>query len=127
MRIKILMSMLLVLSLLSCKDDKKAAEADKAATETKSETEDPTAIKLSNYSDENWSAGVGITFNMFLTDYSKEKEALIKAGTKLVFEDGTIVPYQGYEVAKDYIRISIAEKSSDYKEIAQYPHVISVQ
>lgn len=124
MKLKIVMTMFLVASLLSCKDDKKAVE-----TENKAETEvqDPTMIQLSNLTDENWSGGVGVTYNMFLTDYTKEKEELLKNGKTLLLEDNTKVPYVGYVVDKQYIQIHLSEKGSTYKDIAAYPHEILVQ
>ena len=125
MKVKILMSMLLIFSLLSCKDDKKAAEADQ--TTVKTEVANPNAIQLTNLSDSNWAAGVGVKFDMFLTDYSKEKEALIKKGHALKFNDGSSIPYIGYDVVDKFIQIKVAQKASDFKDIAQFPNTIIIE
>ncbi len=125
MRVNILMGMLLVFSLLSCKDDKKGTGTENAATETAAENAN--VIQLANYSDENWSAGVGIKFNMFLADYSKETEELLKKGHSLVFEDGTIIPYASYQVADQFIQILVDQKASDFQDVAQYPKKVTIK
>jgi len=119
------MGMLLVFSLLSCKDDKKGTGTENAATETAAENAN--VIQLANYSDENWSAGVGIKFNMFLADYSKETEELLKKGHSLVFEDGTIIPYASYQVADQFIQILVDQKASDFQDVAQYPKKVTIK
>lgn len=125
MRVNILMGMLLVFSLLSCKDDKKATGTENAATEAAADN--ATVIQLANYSDENWSAGVGTKFNMFLADYSKQNEDLLKNGHSLVFEDGTVIPYTSYQVAGQFIQILVDQKASDFQDVAQYPKKIIIK
>lgn len=124
MKVNILMSMLLIFSLLSCKDDKKTAETDQTAVKTEVATN---VIKLTNLTDANWAAGVGIKYDMFLTDYSKEKEELIKNGHSLKFSDGSSIPYVGYDVADKFIQIKVGQKASDFKDVAQFPNAITVE
>lgn len=126
MKLRVIMSLFAVLSIIACKDDKKSADAEKQ-TEAAQVTEDPTMIKLSNLTDENWAGGVGITYDMFLTDYTKEKEELLKSGKVLLLQDNTKIKYVGYQVDKQYIQIHLAEKASTYKDIAAYPNEILVQ
>lgn len=123
MRKCLILCVLVVLSLFSCKDNKtttepKAAEAKIESTNT---------LSLSNYSDENWKNGVGITYKMFLTDYSKDKEELLKTGKELQFADGNSIPYIGYEVAGNYIHILINEAPTKYAAAAEYPNVITIK
>lgn len=124
MKTRFIAIFLILFSIFSCKDNKPAEET-KAPVEVKAEN--PNAIKLSNYSDENWSNGVGITFKMLLTDFSKEKEELIKNGKELILADGTAVPYVGYEVAGKYIHIFLTEPAVKYSAAAEYPNIITVK
>lgn len=124
MKIRFILCALVVLTFLSCKDNK-AAEEPKA-TETP-KVENKNSLSLSNYSDENWKNGVGITYKMFLTDYSKEKEELLKGGKELELANGKIVPYMGYEVAGNYIHILLNEIPTNYASASEYPNVIIVK
>lgn len=114
-----------VLSFLSCKDNKAVEELKTVETEKGSESKN--SFSLSNLSDENWKNGVGITYKMFLTDFSKEKEELIKNGKTLELADGKSVPYLGYEVVGQYIQIFLNEDAIKYSAAAEYPNVITVK
>ena len=109
--------------LLSCKDN--------AKTDTQNNTEAAAEVKntlqLSNYSDDNWSNGVAVSLNLLLTDYSKEKEEMLKKGKELEFKDGTIVAYTGIEVKGDFINILLTEAPAPYKGVAQYPNQVIVK
>lgn len=110
--------------LLSCKEDAKTTEnqgTEAVAAENKN------SFQLSNYSDENWSNGVGVAYNMLLTDFSKEKEEMLKKGKELEFKDGTIIPYTGVEVNGEFINILLAENPSQYKDVAKYPNQVIVR
>ena len=122
----LILCVLVALSLFSCKDIKTTTEP--TATEvTTAKIESTNTLTLSNYSDENWKNGVGITYKMFLTDYSKEKEELLKTGKELELADGKTIPYAGYEVAGNYINILINEVPTQYVATAEYPNVITVK
>lgn len=111
--------------LLSCKQETKTENQKDTETETAAEAK--TTLQLSNYSDDNWANGVGIAYNMLLTDFSKEKEEMLKKGKELEFKDGTIVPYTGYEVKGDFINIMLAENPAAYKAVAQYPNQVIIR
>ena len=120
----LILCVLVALSLFSCKDSKTTTEP--TATEA-TKTKSTNTLSLSNYSDENWKNGVGITYKMFLTDYSKEKEELLKTGKELELADGKTIPYVGYEVVGNYIHILINEVPTQYVATAEYPNVITVK
>ena len=76
------LKVIIVLFILSIAFSCKSKEEEQVKEENPSEANaSATSIQLANYSDENWENGVGITFNMLLVDFSKEKEALIAKGT----------------------------------------------
>jgi hypothetical protein len=123
MKKRFILCALVALSLFSCKDNKVTTKS--SVTEAKAENRN--TLSLSNYSDENWKSGVGITYKMFLTDYSKEKEELLKTGKEIVLADSTSIPYIGYEVAGNYIHILLNEIPTKYVAAAEYPNVITVK
>lgn len=118
---------LVVLTLFSCKDSK---TTEQTVPETATTTEmkiDKNNVVLSNYSDENWANGVGITYRMFLTDYSKEKLDLLNGGKEIVLADGTAVPYVGTEISGNFIQILLTEIPTKYSAAAEYPNVLTVK
>lgn len=125
MKIRLILCAFTVLSFISCKDNKVAE--DSKTIETEKVTENKNSFSLSNLSDDNWKNGVGITYKMFLTDFSKEKEELIKNGKTLELPDGQSVPYVGYEVAGQYIQIFLNDEATKYSAAAEYPNVITVK
>ena len=122
MKTNIVLSLLVVITLFSCKQ-----EAKTAVEETPKVVKLANALTLSNYSDENWTNGVGVTYNMFLTDFSKENEALLKTGTELVFNDGSKVAYVGYEIVGNFIQIQLNEKATKFNSVASYPNEITIK
>ena len=107
MKTRIILTLMVAITFLSCKDDKKTTEDGTEVTENTTVAAKPAnSIVLSSYSDDNWKNGVGITFkNMFLVDFSKENELLIKNGKEITLSDGKVLPINGYEVVGNYIHI----------------------
>lgn len=115
--------LMLLVTLVSCKDDAKSkAEADQGTEATAEKT-----IQLTNYSDANWTSGVGVEFNMFLADNTKENLEIIKTAKELHLYDGTIIKVTGHTVADPFIQINIDGKASDYKTLAGFPNKITVK
>jgi hypothetical protein len=122
------LKVIIVLFILSIAFSCKSKEEEQVKEENPSEANaNPTSIQLANYSDENWENGVGITFNMLLVDFSKEKEALIAKGTELTLADGKKINYVGYEVKKNYIQIMLKEKPSVYQSAIEYPNELIIK
>lgn len=113
--------MLALLAIVACKNDQKTEDA--AATEAAKET----TIKLSNYSDENWNAGVGTEFNMLLVDNNKENADKLKAVKELKLSDGTYITVTGTNVEGQFIQILLPEKASAHQKLAGYPNDLIVQ
>lgn len=109
-----------LLSLGSCKNEAKTEEVAKEAEVKKN------SLQLANYSDSNWEAGVGIEFNMFLTDNTPENEALLKTAKELEFVDGTKLKVLGYTIVDKFIQINIEGKAYNFKSLAVYPNPITV-
>lgn len=106
-----------IFSLSSCKNETKSVEPAKEEVKKNS-------FQLSNYSDSNWDAGVGIEFNMFLADNTPENEALLKSAKELEFGDGTKVKVLGYNIVDKFIQINIEGKAYNFKTLAVYPNYI---
>ncbi|RKS01090.1 MULTISPECIES: hypothetical protein [unclassified Flavobacterium] len=123
MKIRLILCAFAILTIISCKDNKVAEETKTAETAV----EKKNSFSLTNLTDENWQKGVGIKYKMFLTDYSKEKEELIKNGKTLELADGQLVPYLGYEVAGTYIQIFLNEDAIKYSAAAEFPNEITVK
>ena len=122
------LKVIIVLFILSIAFSCKSKEEEQVKEENPSEANaSSTSIQLANYSDENWENGVGITFNMLLVDFSKEKEALIAKGTELTLADGKKINYVGYEVKKNYIQIMLKEKPSVYQSAIEYPNELIIK
>jgi len=109
-----------IFSLNSCKDDTKAVETTKEEVKKNS-------IQLTNLTDVNWDGGVGIEYDMFLTDNTKENEELLKSAKELVFSDGSKIKVLGYKVNDIYIQINVEGKASSFKNVAVYPNTITVK
>lgn len=110
-----------VLSLGSCKNEAKTDEVAKEAEVKK------TTLQLTNLSDENWEGGVGVEYDMFLVDNTKENEELVKTAKELHFTDGTKVKVIGYTVNDPYIQINLEGEASNFKAVAAHPNVIEVK
>lgn len=123
MKSKISLLFVLLALLTACKEEK-AETTNPAATETTVKATNE--ITLSNYSDENWNKGVGITYKMFLADNTPENLNLIKNGKELEFANGKKIPYVGYEVKGTYIQIMITEKPDAFASAAEYPNTIKI-
>lgn len=124
MKLKVLIGLFILSFAFSCKGKDEEQVKQENSTEANAGL---TSIQLANYSDENWKNGVGITFNMLLVDFSKEKEALIAKGTELTLPDGKKVNYVGYEVKKNYIQIMLKEKPAVYQSAVEYPNEIIIK
>ncbi len=124
MKTRFALLLLLSLSIFSCKDNaKETSDANSEKVEKKTNV-----ITLSNYSDENWNKGVGITYKMFLTDYSKEKEMLLKGGKEMVLGDGkTVLPIIGSEVSGGFIQIFLDQPGTQYAKMAEFPNEITIK
>lgn len=83
-------------------------------------------VVLSNITDENWAGGVGKNYNMFLLDYSAEKETKLKKAKKAKFKDGREVVVVGYEHIGAYLHIQIQGSAFIYKDVASYPNAIEI-
>jgi hypothetical protein len=128
MKIRVLIGLLALSLVFSCKQ--KSEVEEKATQDTTTEAAAPavTSIQLANYSDDNWKNGVGLTFNMLLVDYSKEKFELISKGTELNLPSGEKVPYIGYEKADNYIHIMLGDKKpTTYQASIEYPNEITIK
>jgi hypothetical protein len=123
MKIRVLLGLLILPLVFSCK---KGEETTTPTTEVASKA--VTSIQLANYSDENWKNGVGLSFNMLLVDYSKEKYDLISKGTELNLPSGEKVPYVGYEKVENYIHIMLGDaKPTTYQAAIEYPNEITIK
>lgn len=126
MKTRLLTVLFVSMVLFSCKDSTKETTNPETTTEVAEKKSN--VITLSNYSDENWKNGIGITYKMFLTDYSKEKEALLTNAKELVLADGkTVVPIVGSEVKGGFIQIYLKESGTNYSAMAEYPNEITVK
>ncbi|MCA1967398.1 MAG: hypothetical protein LDL23_12230 [Flavobacterium sp.] len=127
MKIRVLIGLLALSLVFSCKQ--KSEVEEKATQDTTTEAAAPavTSIQLANYSDENWKNGVGLTFNMLLVDYSEAKYELISKGTELNLPSGEKVPYIGYEKQDNYIHIMLAEKPTTFQAAIEYPNEITIK
>ena len=128
MKIRVLIGLLALSLVFSCKQ--KSEVEEKATQDATTDAAAPavTSIQLANYSDENWKNGVGLTFNMLLVDYSKEKFELISKGTELNLPSGEKVPYIGYEKADNYIHIMLGDKKpTTYQASIEYPNEITIK
>jgi hypothetical protein len=128
MKIRVLIGLLALSLVFSCKQ--KSEVEEKATQDATTDAAAPavTSIQLANYSDDNWKNGVGLTFNMLLVDYSKEKFELISKGTELNLPSGEKVPYIGYEKADNYIHIMLGDKKpTTYQASIEYPNEITIK
>ncbi|WP_298146231.1 hypothetical protein [Flavobacterium sp.] len=105
-----------VLSLSACKEEKQTQTATEASKES--------GFQLSNYSDENWNAGVGREFNMFIMDNTPANAAALKDVKQVELADGTTINVTGVNVVDPFIQIVIDAKASDYQAKAAYPQYI---
>lgn len=127
MKIKVLIGLLALSLVFSCKQKSEIEEQATAPT-TEVASKAVTSIQLANYSDENWKNGVGLSFNMLLVDYSKEKYDLIMKGTELNLPSGEKVPYVGYEKVDNYIHIMLGDaKPTTYQAAIEYPNEITIK
>jgi hypothetical protein len=126
MKTKIALCLLIAFSIFSCKDGKTSKDPVKEIKETVV-VESSNKIKLTTYSDSNWSAGVGIGTKMFLIENSPENEKLLKNGKELQFNDGKTISYEGINVAGGFIQILLKEKAEVYKSVAANPNEIIVK
>lgn len=129
MKTRIILTLLVAVTFLSCKDDKKPADQVIDGKEnTTVAVKSTNSIVLSSYSDDNWKNGVGTTFkNMFLVDFSKENELLIKNGKEITLSDGKVVPYIGYEVVGNYIHILFDKSVLEYAPAAECPNTLTIK
>ena len=129
MKTRIILTLLMVITFLSCKDDKKTAGGEVDGKDSITVVDKPTnSIVLSNYSDDNWKNGVGTTFkNMFLVDFSKENELLIKNGKEITLSDGKVLPITGYEVVGNYIHILFAKSVLEHAAAAECPNSLTIK
>ena len=128
MKIRVLIGLLALSLVFSCKQ--KSEVEEKATQDATTDAAAPavTSIQLANYSDDNWKNGVGLTFNMLLVDYSKEKCELISKGTELNLKKREKVPYIGYEKADNYIHIMLGDKKpTTYQASIEYPNEITIK
>lgn len=130
MKIRVLIGLLALSLAFSCQQKGEAEQ--KPAEETAVEKVEETvlakdAIRLSNLTDENWNKGVGVTLNMLLVDYSKEKFDLIQAGHEVHLPDGQIIKYFESEKAGDYIQIKLLESAVNQQAAAEYPNELTVK
>lgn len=130
MKLKVLIGLLVMTLSFSC-NQKGEVEGNEMNKETVETTENAAlaanAIQLANYSDENWENGVGLSFNMLLVDYSKEKFELISKGTELTLPNGEKVPYIGYEMVDNFIHIQLGEaKATTYQASIEFPNEILI-
>lgn len=121
MKTRFILCAFVIFFMFSCKDNKETEDTKTAVIENK------TTITLANLSDENWQKGVGTKYKMFLTDFSKENEELLKNGKTLLLADGKTVPYLGYQVAGSYIQIFLNEDAIKYSSSAEFPNEITVK
>ena len=128
MKIRVLIGLLALSLVFSCKQ--KSEVEEKATQDTTTETAAPavTSIQLANYSDENWKNGVGTIHNMLLVDFSQEKMDLISKGTELYLENGQKLKYIGSEKVNNYIHILFGEyKLTPHQSALEYPNNITVK
>lgn len=128
MKIKVLLGLLILQLVFSCKQ--KSEVEEKATQDANTEVADKnvTSVQLANYSDDNWKNGVGLSFNMLLVDYSKAKYDLIAKGTELNLPNGEKVPYVGYEKVDNYIHIMLDDKKpTNYQAAIEYPNEITIK
>lgn len=124
MRARLLLSLIALTITFSCKE--KSENDEKVSTEVS--TKEANSIQLTNYSDENWKNGVGLTYNMLLVDYTPENLNLISKGTQLNLPDGDIVPYVAYEKKDNFIQIMLGDKKpTDYQGSIEYPNEIIIK
>ena len=83
-------------------------------------------LTLSSITDENWTGGVGLTYNMLLIDSSPTKEKLLKTATKIKFTDGSFATIAGYSLAGNYIQITVKENTKELIKKASYPNLIEI-
>lgn len=128
MKIKVLLGLLILQLVFSCKQKSEVEEKATQDANTEVAGKNVTSVQLANYSDDNWKNGVGLSFNMLLVDYSKEKYDLIAKGTELNLPNGEKVPYVGYEKVDNYIHIMLADKKpTDYQAAIEYPNEITIK
>jgi hypothetical protein len=128
MKIRVLIGLLALSLVFSCKQKSEVEEKATQYATTDVAAPAVTSIQLANYSDDNWKNGVGLTFNMLLVDYSKEKFELISKGTELNLPSGEKVPYIGYEKADNYIHIMLGDKKpTTYQASIEYPNEITIK
>lgn len=128
MKLKVLIGLFILSLAFSCKQ--KSEIEEKAAQDASNEVATPsvTSIQLANYSDDNWKNGVGLTFNMLLVDFSKERMDLISKGSELTLPTGVKVPYIGYEKVDNYIHIMLGDKKpTTYQAAIEYPNEITIK
>lgn len=81
-------------------------------------------LSFSNITDENWSGGVSLKFNMLLFDYSPKKENLLLKYKKIKFKDGSTITVSGHKVEGNYINVYVKENLNNYNSVAPYPNPI---
>lgn len=83
-------------------------------------------LTLSSITDDNWSGGVGLSFNMLLFDNSPSKLKLLSSGKQLKFNDGSLATILGVSVAGSYIQVTVKEDVKKMINIASYPNSIEI-
>jgi len=125
MKLKVLIGLFILSFAFSCKGKEEEQVKQENPTEANANV---TSIQLANYSDENWKNGVGLSTNMLLVDFSKEKMDLISKGTELELPNGEKVKYIGFEKVDNYIHIQLGDKKpTTYQSAIEYPNEIIIK
>jgi hypothetical protein len=125
MKLKVVIGLFILSFAFSCKGKEEEQVKQENPTEANANV---TSIQLANYSDENWKNGVGLSTNMLLVDFSKEKMDLISKGTELLLPNGEKVKYIGFEKADNYIHIQLGDKKPTvYQSAIEYPNEITIK
>lgn len=125
MKLKVLIGLSILSFAFSCKGKEEEQVKQDNPTEANANVR---SIQLANYSDENWKNGVGLSTNMLLVDFSKEKMDLISKGTELQLPNGEKVKYIGFEKVDNYIHIQLGDKKpTNYQSAIEYPNEIIIK
>ncbi|WP_298146239.1 hypothetical protein [Flavobacterium sp.] len=84
-------------------------------------------FSLSNISDENWKAGVGLSKNTLLADYSKDNFEQLSNAKALVCSNGSTLHIKAINRVGNYIHIDVVEKAADYLNVAGYPNTLKIE
>ncbi|HRE77843.1 MAG TPA: hypothetical protein PLL09_08460 [Flavobacterium sp.] len=81
-----------------------------------------TDFYLSNITDENWSGGVGIPFNVVLMDNSQRTLSKLKTHKKIEMSSGEVINITKYWNTGNFIHVEIAEPLETYRSKIAYPN-----